>query len=78
MKPRAEIPTGWFSVVPNGPRILTLAAAPVGRISVEARDAALAVSAGCQVLALLTDAFVDTLAVTITLTSCKRVNKHTA
>ncbi len=55
-------------------RILTLAVAPVGRISVEAGDAALTVSAGCQVLALLTHALIDTLAVTVTLTSCQRVN----
>lgn len=62
------------------PRILTLAAAPVGRISVEAGDAALAVSAGCQVLALLAHALVDALAVAVTLTSCQRVNRahHTA
>lgn len=56
-------------------RILTLAAAPVGRIPVEARDAALAVPAGCQVLALLAHALVDTLTVTITLTSWQGVNK---
>ncbi len=59
-------------------RILTLAAAPVGRISVESGDAALAVSAGCQVLTLLTHTLVDTLAVTVTLTGCRRENKaHT-
>lgn len=59
---------------PSG-RILTLAAAAVGRISVEAGNAALAVSAGRQVLALLTHALVDALTVTITLTSCQGVNK---
>lgn len=51
--------------------MLTLAAAPVGGVSVEARDAALAVSARGQVLALLTHALVDTLAVAVTLTSCQ-------
>lgn len=78
MKLCAERLTGLFSTRLNGPRILTLAAAPVGRISVEAGDAALAVSAGCQVLALLAHTLVDALAVTVTLTSCQRVNKaHT-
>lgn len=53
-------------------RMLTLAAAPVGGVSVEARDAALAVPAGRQVLALLTHALVDTLAVAVTLTGCQQ------
>lgn len=51
--------------------MLTLAAAPVGGVSVEARDAALAVLARRQVLALLAHALVDTLAVAVTLTSCQ-------
>lgn len=55
--------------------MLTLAAAPVGGVPVEARDAALAVSAGRQVLALLTHALVDTLAVAVTLTGCRRGTK---
>lgn len=50
-------------------RILTLAAAPVGRVSVETRDAALAVASGRQVLALLAHALIDALAVAVTLTS---------
>lgn len=51
--------------------MLTLAAAAVGGVSVEARDAALAVAAGRQVLALLTHALVDALAVAVTLTGCQ-------
>lgn len=54
------------------PSVLTLAAAPVGGVSVETGDAALAVSAGRQVLALLAHALVDTLAVAVTLTGCQR------
>lgn len=56
-------------------RVLTLAAAPVGRIAVETGDAALAVSAGCQVLALFAHALIDALTVTITLTGWQGVNK---
>lgn len=79
MKLCARRLTGWFTAGLHGLRILTLAAAPVGRISVEAGNAALAVSAGCQVLALLAHTLVDTLTVTVTLASCRRVNKaHTA
>lgn len=51
--------------------VLTLAAAAVGRISVEAGDAALAVPARRQVLALLAHALVDALAVTVALTGCQ-------
>lgn len=54
---------------------LTLAAAAVGWVSVVSRDAALALSAGGQVLALLTDALVDALTVAITLTRCQPRNK---
>lgn len=66
-------PGRW--AVGGGRRILTLAAAPVGRISVEAGNAVLAVSARRQVLALLTHALVDALTVTITLTRCQGGNK---
>lgn len=48
--------------------ILTLAAAAVGGVAVETGDAALAVSARRQVLALLAHALVDALAVAVTLT----------
>lgn len=60
-----------------GPRIsvLTLAAAPVGGVSVVTGDAALAVSAGRQVFALLAHALVDAPAVAVTLTSCQRGTK---
>lgn len=47
--------------------VLTLAAAPVGGVAVETGDAALAVAAGRQVLALLTHALVDAAAVPVTL-----------
>lgn len=47
---------------------LTLARAPVGGIPVVARDAGLTVPARGQVLTLLTNALVYTLAVPITLT----------
>lgn len=56
----------------GGGRTLTLAAAPVGGVSVEARDAALAVTPGRQVLALLAHALVDALAVAVTLAGCQR------
>lgn len=46
---------------------LTLTAAPVGGVAVETGDAALAVAAGRQVLALLTHALVDAAAVAVTL-----------
>lgn len=48
--------------------ILTLAAAAVGGVAVETGDAALAVSARRQVLALLAHALVDALAVAVALT----------
>lgn len=47
---------------------LTLARAPVGGVPVVARDTGLAVPARGQVLTLLTDALVHTLAVPVTLT----------
>lgn len=52
----------------EGGALLTLAAAAVGGVAVETGDAALAVSARRQVLALLAHALVDALAVAVTLT----------
>lgn len=46
---------------------LTLAAAAVGGVAVEARDAAIAVASGRQVLTLLTHTLVHTLTVAVTL-----------
>lgn len=59
----------------EGGAILTLAAAAVGGVAVETGDAALAVSARRQVLALLAHALVDALAVAVTLT-CWITNTH--
>lgn len=54
---------------------LTLARAPVGGIPVVARDAGLTVPARGQVLTLLTDALVHTLAVPVALTGCEKTGK---
>lgn len=62
----------------EGGAILTLAAAAVGGVAVETGDAALAVSARRQVLALLAHALVDALAVAVTLTCwIKNTQTHT-
>lgn len=56
----------WSEIV-----ILTLTRSPIGWVSIVTRDAGIAVLAGGQVLALLTDAFIDTLAVSVTLAGYK-------
>lgn len=60
----------WSSADQTGWRrqgALTLAAAAVGGVTIEARDAAVAVASGRQVLTLLTHTLVHTLAVAVTL-----------
>lgn len=44
-----------------------LTGSPVGRVPVVAGDAGVAVLAGCQVLTLLADTFIDAFAVSVTL-----------
>lgn len=60
----------WSSVGQKGGgsrRLLTLAASTVGRVAVEAGNAAVAVTSGGQVLTLLAHTVVHTLAVAVTL-----------
>lgn len=54
-------------VAGGGKAALTLAAAAVGGVAIEAGDAAVAVASGCQALTLFTHALVHTLAVAVTL-----------
>lgn len=55
---------------------LTLARAPVGGIPIVAGDAGLTVPARGQVLTLLTDALVHTLAVPVALTGCEKQENY--